>query len=95
MKIDINSEDVVVFEAGDKVFVVSEQHLATVLNVYGNGVSGSHGDIRLDLSGNTPITDIEKYDPVKHSKFDETFTPIKREWKERYGITKEVPLRED
>ncbi len=81
-------------EAGDKVFVISEQKLATVLNVYGNGANGSYGDIRLDLCGNTPIEDIQPYDPMKHSKFDHTFLPITAEWKKSYGITKDIPLRQ-
>lgn len=81
------------YEAGDKVFVIPEQRLATVLNVYGDGVNGYYGDIRLDLSGNTSIDNIEHYDPVKHAEFDSTFMPIKAEWKETYGITKDVPVR--
>ncbi len=60
----------VVFEMGDRVFVRSEQKLATVLDVYGDGVNGDQGDIRLDLCGNTPISDIEKYDSVKHAEFE-------------------------
>jgi hypothetical protein len=85
------------YEAGDKVFVLPEQRLATVLNVYGDGdgVNGDCGDIRLDLCGNTSLTDIEPYDSVKHAQFDHTFQPIRRAWKEDYGITKDVPLRED
>jgi hypothetical protein len=82
-------------EAGDRVFVVSEQRLATVLDVYGDGINGDHGDIRLDLTGNTSLDDIERYDASKHAAFDHTFIPIKAEWKEFYGITKDVPLRED
>lgn len=82
-------------EAGDKVFVISEQRLATVLDVYGDGIKGAQGDIRLDLSGNTSLDNIEKYDAAKHAAFDDTFTPIKKEWKEFYGITKDVPLRDE
>jgi hypothetical protein len=82
------------YEAGDKVFVISEKHLATVLNVYGDGINGSYGDIRLDLSGNTSIDNIEHYDPLKHAEFDHTFIPIKAEWKERYEITKDVEVRD-
>lgn len=82
-------------EAGDKVFVVSEQRLATVLDVYGDGINGDHGDIRLDLSGNTSLDDIERYDASKHAAFDHTFIPIKAEWKNFYGITKDVPLRQE
>lgn len=81
------------YEAGDKVFVAPRLSLATVLDVYGDGVTGAQGDIRLDLCGNTALTDIEPYDPAKHAQYDSTFTPIKREWKEYYGITKDVPLR--
>lgn len=83
-----------VYTPGDKVFHLGEQRLATVLDVYGNGVFGSHGDMRLDLSGNTAVTDFEPYDPVKHAAFDHTFVPIKREWAERYGITQSIPLRD-
>ncbi len=81
------------FEGGDKVFVITEQRLATVLNVYGDGVNGSYGDIRLDLCGNTCVDDIEHYDPVKHAAFDHTFLPIMATWKKEYGITKNIPLR--
>jgi hypothetical protein len=84
-----------VFEGGDKVFVISEQKLATVLNVYGDGIAGDCGDIRLDLCGNTPVSDLERYDPRKHSAFDATFTPIKKQWKAEYGITKDVPTRDE
>jgi len=90
-----SSQEVVALEGGDKVFVISEQKLATVLNVYGDGINGSHGDVRLDLSGNTALTDIERYDPVKHAAFDHTFIPIKAEWKKNYEITKDIPLRND
>jgi hypothetical protein len=82
------------YEAGDKVFHIREKRLATVLDVYGDGLFGSHGDMRLDLSGNTCIDDFEHYDAVKHAAFDHTFLPIMREWKEFYGITKDIPLRE-
>jgi hypothetical protein len=87
-------ENTVTFEAGDKVFVIPDKALATVLNVYGDGVNGDCGDIRLDLCGNTSISDIEMYDAEKHAQYDSTFTPIKRQWKEDYGITKDVPLRD-
>jgi hypothetical protein len=87
--------DVTPHEAGDKVFVVSEQRLATVLDVYGDGINGDHGDIRLDLSGNTSLDDIERYDAIKHAAFDHTFAPIKAEWKAFYGITQDVPLRQE
>lgn len=80
-------------QAGDKVFVISEQRLATVLDVYDDGVNDAQGDIRLDLCGNTSVDNIEKYDATKHAAFDHTFTPIKKEWKDYYGITKDVPLR--
>lgn len=83
----------VVFEPGDKVFVKSEQKLATVLSVYGDGVDGSFGVMRLDLCGNTDVDDIELYDPVKHAQFDSTFTPIDARWKLEYGITKDIPVR--
>jgi len=82
------------YEAGDKVFVISEQRLATVLNIYGDGINGYQGDIRLDLSGNTCIDDFEHYDAVKHAAFDHTFIPIKSAWKENYGITKDVQTRD-
>lgn len=82
------------YTAGDKVFHRGEQRLATVLDVYGNGATGAQGDIRLDLSGNTALTDIEPYDAAKHAAFDHTFCPIKREWAERYGITQDIPLRD-
>lgn len=81
--------------AGDKVFVKSEQKLATVLDVYGDGLRGDHGDVRLDLCGNTPIADIERYNAAKHGAYDHTFVPIKREWKEAYGIAQDVPLRDE
>lgn len=80
-------------QAGDKVFVRSELRLATVLNVYGDGLQGDNGDIRLDLCGNTSLDEIEPYDPELHAVYDSTFVPIKPEWKESYGITQEVPLR--
>lgn len=79
---------------GDKVFVISEQKLATVLDNYGDGRQGWNGDVRLDLCGNTALANIERYDPVKHAAFDHTFVPIKAEWKAFYGITQDVPLRE-
>jgi hypothetical protein len=81
------------YQGGDKVFHKTEQKLASVLDTYGDGVNGDHGDIRLDLSGNTSLADIEPYSAAKHAQFDHTFTPIKREWKERYGITQDIPLR--
>ena len=81
------------YEAGDKVFVPREQRLATILNVYGDGLKGNHGEVRLDLCGNTPIKDFVRYDAVKHAAFDHTFTPIRKAWKDQYGITKDVPLR--
>jgi len=90
-----NDAAVTPHEAGDKVFVISEQRLATILDVYGDGMNGDHGDIRLDLSGNTPLDNIERYEAGKHAAFDNTFTPIKAEWKEFYGITKDVPLRQE
>lgn len=90
-----SSQGIAVFEGGDKVFVISEKKLATVLNVYGDGVNGNCGDIRLDLCGNTAIADIEPYNPEKHAEFDHTFTPIKKEWKENYGITKDIPMRDE
>lgn len=80
-------------QAGDKVFVRSELRLATVLDVYGDGLNGDHGDVRLDLCGNTSLQEIEPYDQDLHSVYDSTFVPIKAEWRERYGITKEVPIR--
>jgi len=82
------------YTPGDKVFHRVEQRLATVLDVYGNGVTGAQGDIRLDLSGNTSLTDIEPYEAAKHAAFDHTFRPIKREWAERYEITQNIPLRD-
>jgi hypothetical protein len=96
-KDNMRARDVAVtpHEAGDRVFVVSEQRLATVLDVYGDGVNGDHGDIRLDLTGNTSLENIERYDASKHGLFNHTFIPIKAEWKEFYGITKEIPLREE
>ena len=83
-----------VFEGGDKVFVISEQKLATVLNTYG-GEKNVSGEIRVDLCGNTAIEDLELYDSEKHSKFDATFIPIRAEWKKSYGITKDIPLRQE
>lgn len=83
-----------VYTAGDKVFVRSRQRLATVLDVYGNGQHGDHGDIRLDLCGNTALEDIAPYDSQQHAAFDDTFIPIKREWAHTYGITQPVPLRD-
>ena len=85
---------VVTYQSGDKVFVIPEQKLATILDVYGDGVNGALGDIRLDLCGNTTIETIEPYSPEKHAQFDHTFTPIKSEWKDFYGITQDVPLRD-
>lgn len=83
------------YEAGDKVFVPREKRLASVLDVYGDGVNGDNGDIRLDLCGNTGVDRIEPYDSTKHAAYDDTFVPIKKEWKKFYGITKDVPLRQD
>jgi hypothetical protein len=83
------------YEAGDKVFVFRQKRLATVLDVYGDGVCGEHGDMRLDLCGNTQVNEFEPYDAKKHAEYDHTFQPIKREWKEFYGITKDVPLRQE
>lgn len=83
------------FEAGDKVFVISEQRLATVLDLYRDPAIENRGDIRLDLCGNTAQEDIEPYDAVKHAAFDHTFIPIKQAWKTFYGITQDVPLRPD
>ena len=82
-----------VYTPGDKVFHMGEQRLATVLDVYGNGVFGAQGEMRLDLCGNTAVTDFEPYDPVKHAAFDHTFVPVKREWALHYGITQDTPLR--
>ena len=82
-------------EPGDKVFVVPEARLATVLDVYGDGVNGHCGDVRVDLCGNIQISLLERYDATRHAAYDSTFTPIKAEWKVRYGIQKEVPLREE
>ena len=82
-------------EAGDKVFVISEQKLATVLDTYHYLPEGGQGDIRLDLCGNTALTNIEPYDAGKHAAFDHTFMPIKLAWKTAYGITKNVPLRQE
>lgn len=81
-------------EAGDKVFLKPENCLATVLNVYGDGVNGSDGEVRLDMSGNTHISDIEHYDSVKHAKFDNTFIPVRRQWLIDYNITKDIPVRD-
>ena len=80
---------------GDKVFVVSEQRLATVLDVYGDGLNGDHGEVRVDLCGNTAVDELEHYDPAKHAQFDSTFTPIRQECKERYGIAEDVPARDE
>lgn len=85
---------VTTYTPGDKVFVVTEKALATVLDTYGDGVNGAQGDIRLDLCGNTAITDIEPYSPAKHADFDHTFRPIRRAWKEEYGITQDIALRD-
>lgn len=82
-------------EAGDKVFVLAEQCLGTVLNVYGDGLNGYHGDVRVDVSGNTQIDALEPYDPALHAMYDDTFVPIKAEWKVSYGITQDVPLRSE
>jgi len=83
----------VCYTAGDKVFHKREQKLATVLDVYGDGVNGAQGDIRLDLSGNTVLADIEPYDATKHAAFDHTFVPIKAEWVATYNIPRSVALR--
>lgn len=83
----------VAYIGGDKVFHILEKRLGTVLNNYGDPKRGHYGDVRLDLTGNTSINCIEPYDAVKHAKYDHTFTPIKREWKENYGITQDIPLR--
>lgn len=90
----INQKPLHCFVPGEKVFVPREQRLATVLNVYGNGLTGAEGEIRLDLCGNTAIDDIEPYDVQRHGAFDATFVPIKAEWKDRYGISLDVPLRD-
>lgn len=83
------------YAAGDKVFHCTERRLATVLHVYEDGVHGHHGEIRLDLSGNTLLSDIEPYDPAKHAEFDDTFVPIKREWALKYSITRtDIPFRD-
>ena len=84
----------ITYEAGDKVFVRREKRLATVLSVYGDGVNGDQGEIRLDLCGNTDVSEIEPYDVSRHSQYDSTFQPIKRKWKAEYGITKDVELRD-
>jgi len=81
------------FSAGDKVFLKGERRLATVLDIYGDGINGAQGEIRLDLSGNTLITDIEPYVADLHSAYDHTFIPIKQEWKDEYGITADIPVR--
>jgi hypothetical protein len=83
-----------IYKAGDKVFIISENKLATVLNVYGNGEDGHYGEIRLDMTGNTAISDIEKYESSKHSAFDDTFIPIKAKWKSNYKIKQDIPLRD-
>lgn len=88
-----NTAEAVCYEAGDKVFVPKEKRLGTVLDVYGDGFNGNCGDIRLDLCGNTHVSDIEPYDPVIHAAFDHTFIPIRAQWKAEYGITKDVALR--
>jgi len=82
------------YTSGDKVFVLTERCLATVLNVYGDGINGDCGEIRLDVCGNTSVTDFEPYDPIRHAEFDFTFKPILRAWKEHYGITQDIPLRD-
>jgi hypothetical protein len=84
---------VIPYQAGDKVFVTTEQRLATVLNVYGDGVNGDQGEIRLDLCGNTSLSNIEPYSPAKHAQFDHTFLPIKAAWKVDYDITQDIPVR--
>lgn len=81
------------FEGGDKVFVITEKKLATVLNTYGDGVNGDCGEMRLDLCGNTSIENFEHYDAAKHAQYDHTFTPILQAWKDTYGITKDIPIR--
>lgn len=83
------------FIAGDKVFLIPEQRIATILNTYGDGVRGDFGEMRLDVSGNTLVTEFEKYDPVRHAAFDHTFVPIRRQWKEDYGITQDVELKDE
>lgn len=80
------------FEKGDKVFLACESRLATILDNYGNPVSGDHGEMRLDVSGNTSVDKFVSYDANLHANFDHTFTPIKAEWKEQYGITQDIPL---
>lgn len=81
-------------EPGDKVFVASEQSLATVLDVYGDGANGDHGEVRIDLCGNIQMSMLELYDSAKHAEYDATYVPIKAEWKDRYGIVKDIPVRE-
>lgn len=81
------------YEAGDKVFIPSLKRLATVLNVYGDPRNGAQGEMRLDVSGNTIVTDFEPYDALKHAQYDATFEPIKEEWKVGYGITQDIPVR--
>jgi hypothetical protein len=79
-------------EPGDKVFVVSESKLATVLAVHPMSESN---EIRVDLCGNIGVEEVERYDAKRHAQYDNTFVPIRAEWKEKYGITKDVPLREE
>jgi len=43
------------FNTGDVVWQKDEKRYATVMNNYGNAISGDSGDIRLDTSGNTII----------------------------------------
>ena len=50
------------FSPGEKVFHLGEKRLATVLAIY-----PSDGDVKLDLSGNTSIADIEKYYAKKNT----------------------------
>lgn len=83
------------YRAGDKVFYRPDEHLATVLDVYGDGINGDHGEIRLDWCGNTSLTDIEPYDAINHAAFLGTFQPIRKQWKDDYGITQDVELHQD
>lgn len=78
------------FVKGEKVFHLKEKKIATVLAVY-----GADDDVKLDLTGNTSIAEIERYSPEKHSNYDHTYREILPKWKEEYGIDRVFSLRED
>lgn len=76
----------VIYKAGQKVFHKQEKKLTSILNIYSDPINGDHGDMRLELTGNTSIADFEPYNKELHSAFDGTFTPLSWERKAKYGI---------